>query len=350
MKKPYKHCWANARSVMPQWQTAAAILAVLIQLAAGEVPGGLSYTGETRWDPATATLTFQSSGQMPEGKEEFFWRVPAEVRRIRIDPNVIVQGGFRVGFRPPENPLHIVGGNRKTSVVFGTASERWTASHGVAENDKWKYGTVSVLADATVHVSNLTSENPRGYHISGYANRSVLHVSQCDLVDTRPGQNNNSDGFIGSAGSTISDCFISTGDDAIKAYHDVVIRNVTIEQHRNGAPIQFGWGGESGRAKVEIENLTIKGADKDGLYNMAPFTWEAGKHGVREVTIKGLKIRLAGKLYHETAQNWLPVGLFELKPAQCTVNLTATDVDIGLLQPGIRQTRGSITINERELP
>jgi hypothetical protein len=254
-----------------------------------------------------------------------------------------------VGFRSPENLLHISGADRKTSVVSSSDKDRWTADNGVVDNDKWKYGTVSVLADATVHVSNLTSKNPRGYHLSGDANRSVLNVSQCDVLDTRSGQNNNSDGFIGSAGS-ISDCLISTGDDAIKAYRDMAIRNVTIEQHRNGAPIQFGWGGETARAKVEIENLTIKGASKDGLYNMAPFTWEAGSEGVRDVSIKGLKVDLSGKLYDEASQSWLPIGLLELKPAQCTVNLSATDADIGLLKPGVRKTRGTITINGRELP
>ncbi len=335
---------------MATFKTISVILLLLGQLAAAEVPGGLSYTGETSWDASTASLSFKSSGKMPEGKEEFFWQVPPEVKRIHIERNVTVEGGFRVGFRSPENRLYISGGDRKTSVILGTERERWTADNGVSENDKWKYGTVSVLADATVHVSNLTSKNPRGYHLSGYANQSVLHVSQCDLLDTRPGQNNNSDGFIGSAGSTISDCFISTGDDAIKVYHDMVIRNVIIEQHRTGAPIQFGWGGETGRAKLEIENLSIKGASKDGLYNMAPFTWEAGSQGVRDVSIKGLKIELSGRLYDEAAQSWVPIGLFELKPSQCTVNLSATDVDIGLLGPGVRRTRGTITINGRELP
>jgi len=335
---------------MPSLMTALAILLLLTQLAAAQVPAGLAYSGDTAWDSATGTFTFRSSGAMPEGKEEFFWQVPIQVKRIFIESNVMVRGGFRVALRPPANPLHIVGGDRKTSVIFGTESQRWTVSHGVADHDKWKYGAVCVLADATVHVSNLTSKNPRGYHLSGYANKSVLHVSRCDLLDTRPGMNNNSDGFIGSAGSTISDCLISTGDDAIKVYRDVVIRNVTIEQHRNGASIQFGWGGESGRAKAEIENLTIKGVSKDGLYNMAPFTWEGGSGGVREVTIKGLKIELAGKLYDKAANRWVPVGLFELKPAQCTLNLTVTGAEIGALPPGLRQARGTITINGKTLP
>jgi hypothetical protein len=165
-----------------------------------ETPGALIYTGETKWDDATGTLQFMSSGTMPQGQEDFFWLVPLEVSRIVIAPNVTVRGGFRVSYRPPERPLRIEGTDRETSVILGTEEERWTTSHGIADNAKWKYGTVSVLADATVYDSELTSLNPRGYHISGYANRSVLHVARCKIVDSRAGDNNNSDGFIGADG------------------------------------------------------------------------------------------------------------------------------------------------------
>jgi len=140
------------------------------------------------------------------------------------------------------------------------------------------------------------------------------------------------------------------GDDAIKVYRDLVIRNVTIEQRRNVAPIQFGWGGESGHAKAEIENLVIKGASKDGLHNMDTFAWAGGSNGVRVVAIKGLKVDLAGKLYDESAHRWVPAGLFELNPAQFTLNLTATGAEIGHLEPGIRRTRGTVRINGRTLP
>jgi hypothetical protein len=230
-------------------------------------------------------------------------------------------------------------------VIYGTDEEQWTTRNKVADNDKWKYGAVNVLADATVMISNLTSRNPRGYHISGYANKAVLHLSHCDLLDSRPGQNNNSDGFIGAAGSTISDCFISTGDDAIKIYHEIAIRNVTIEQHRNGAPIQFGWGGENGHAKATIEGLTIKGVSPDGRYNMAPFSWVAGNNGSRGVAIQGLKVAIDGQLYNAETNRWGPIGLFNLKPASCTLNLTVTGADIGGLKWGIRKTRGQIIVN-----
>jgi hypothetical protein len=174
-------------------------------------PDGLSYTGDTIWDAASGTMTFRSSGTFPAGKEEFFWNVPQSVKRIQIQPNVTVQGGFRVAFRTAENPLHIVGEDRKTSIISGTEEEKWTERNGVAENAKWKYGSVNVLADATVHVTNLTSKNPRGYHISGYAKKSVIHVSRCDILDTRAGERNNSDGFAGSAGSTMTGLFHQHG-------------------------------------------------------------------------------------------------------------------------------------------
>ena len=324
----------------------ALIFATLIHVTAmaGD-PAGLVYSGKTSWDSAAGILTFESSGTMPESKEGFHWAVPAEVRQIVIGEGVTVKGAFRVSYRDATNPLQIPGRNRETSVLYGTDAERWTTENKIAENDKWRYGAVSVIADAVVRITDLTSQNPRGYNISGYANKAVLHVSRCNLIDTRKGDNNNSDGFIGAAGSTITDSLISTSDDGIKVYRDITIKNVTIEQHRNGAPIQFGWGGESEPAKATIENLTIKGVDPQQLYNMAPFTWEGGTTGSREVTVTGLKVILPGKLHDESAKIWRSMGLFELKPKRCTLNITILDAEAKGLGLGIRNTLGTITMN-----
>ncbi len=308
-------------------------------------PEGLTYSGATTWNATTGTLVFSSSGTMPDTKEEFYWQVPAKVSRIEIAANVTVRGGFRVTFRQAANPLHISGRHRETSVLYGSDVEKWTTRNGIAENDKWRYGAINVVEDAVVYVHNLTSRNPRSYNISGYANQAVLHVSQCNLIDDRAGDNNNSDGFIGAAGSSISDSFISTADDGIKIYHDIAIRNVTIEQHRNGAPIQFGWGGEAGVAKATIENLVIRGVNEQQLYNMAPFTWEGGTAGAREVEIVGLSVSIEGRLFDESAGDWVPIGLFELKPKGCKLNLTAVASDTGGLPLGIRRTQGVIRLN-----
>jgi hypothetical protein len=308
-------------------------------------PSGLVYSGKTSWDSAAGILTFESSGTMPNSKEGFHWVVPADVRQIVINEGVTVTGAFRVSYRDAANVLQISGKNRETSVLYGTNAEHWTTVNEIAENDKWKYGAVSVLADAVVHISDLTSQNPRGYNISGYANKAILHVSRCNLIDTRKGDNNNSDGFIGAAGSTITDSLISTSDDGIKVYWDITIKNVIIEQHRNGAPVQFGWGGETKPAKATIENLTIKGVDPQQQYNMAPFTWEGGTTGSREVKVTGLKVILPGKLYDEDVKSWSPMGLFELKPKGCTLNMTIVDAEVDGLGLGIRNTLGTITMN-----
>ena len=324
----------------------ALTLCVLLarQTLAQDAPG-LAYSGKTSWDSAAGELTFESSGAMPEDREAFYWQVPAEVKRITIASNVTVRGGFRVPFRKADNPLRFVGMDRKTSVIFGTEAERWSDRNGVADNAKWKYGAVCVLADATVIVSNLTSRNPRSYHISGYSRQAVLHVSHCDLLDDRSGSNNNSDGFVGADGSTLTDCFISTGDDAIKVYHDITIRNVTVEQHRNGAPLQFGWGGQSVRTKAVIEGLTITGVSPDGRYNLAPFTWVAGSNGCCEAVIRGLKVQVSGSLYDADAKQWIPIALLSVMPPSCTINLTVADADVGGLTWRAQNSRGRIVVN-----
>lgn len=329
------------------WRSAVLLAAWLAHAhpTRAQLPPGLAYSGQASWNAAAGELTFESSGAMPEEREAFYWLVPAGVKRIAIASNVTVRGGFRVPFRAADNPLLIAGRDRKTSVIFGTEAERWSERNGIPDNAKWKYGAVSVLADATVAVSNLTSRNPRAYHLSGYARRAVLHVSGCDLLDDRPGSNNNSDGFAGGDGSTLSDCFISTGDDAVKIYRDITLRNVTIEQHRNGAPLQFGWGGENVRTRAVIEGLTVKGVSPDGRYNMAPFSWVGGSNGCCDVTIRGLKVALSGDLYDSETKRWVPMALVHVRPPSCTLNLTVTGADVGGLKWGARNSRGRLTVN-----
>ncbi len=304
----------------------------------------IDYSGHVEWDDASATITFRSSGAMASSKEGFFWEVPSSVKQVVIASNVQVTGGFRVGFRKESNPLRITGENRTTSVIYGTDELAWTDQHGVPENEKWKYSSISVLADATVHISNLTACNPRGYIISGYANKAVIHVDSCTLRDTREGDNNNSDGFAGAAGSSIRNSLISTRDDGIKIYHDISIENVTIEHHRNGAPLQFGWGGGSKTVNASIKGLHIKGVDPDDRYNMAPLTWEHGQGSTRNVTIEGLEVSTKGMVYCEEKGEWEPVGLLELKPTGCTFNLHVTDPSLHGLPLGTINTNGTISL------
>lgn len=321
------------------------VIAVIFPIHAwGQESLSLDYTGQFAWDDVSGTLVFQTSGSMPRDKEEFFWRVPPKVKRIEIDAGVRLVGGFRVLFRERTNPLYIVGKDRDSSVLYGTDESAWTQRMGVAENDKWRYSSVSVIEDATVYLKDLTLLNPRGYLVSGYANEAVIHMNECTLKDTRAGDNNNSDGFAGAAGSSIRNSLISTKDDGIKVYHDITIENVTLEHHRNGAPLQLGWGGENDTAVAEITKLTIRGVDPDRRYNMAPITWEQGHQGVRRLLVDGLIVKSGGELYDEETREWVPLGLFELKPSNCEFHLRATSVQLNGLPLGIRRTKGSVTL------
>lgn len=324
------------------------VAAALTLLPAGVIASNpmVEYTGRTTWDGKTSTFSFVTSGTFPMTKEGFYWSVPSGIKRIAIGKGVTVKGGFRIQYREPSNPLYIEGAERDSSVVLGTSERQWTTDNEIPENDKWRYGAISVIADARVYVSKLTSKNPRSYHISGYANRSVIHVDDCSLLDTRGGDNNNSDGFIGAAGSSIRNSLIDTLDDGIKIYHDIEIENVTIRQHRNGAAIQFGWGGEDGKARASIRDLTIVGANPHQRYNMAPFTWEAGRKGSRIIEIEGLTVRFEGEIYNESMDVWSDAGLFELKPSQCNFELRAAKVDLAGLGLGRRDTMGRVYIEE----
>ncbi|MBI1387253.1 MAG: hypothetical protein GC154_02240 [bacterium] len=324
------------------------VLLILFMQTLVSAQPAVEYTGKTEWDSKTATFTFLTSGSMPNTREGFFWKVPSSVKKIVIESNVRVTGGFRVLFREDWNPLTITGKSRNTSVIYGTDEESWTDRNNIAENDKWMYSSVSLIEDSIVYISNLTALNPRGYIFSGYASRAVLHVDSCTLLDTRDGDQNNSDGFAGAAGSSIKNSLISTSDDGIKIYNDITIENVTIRHHRNGAPLQFGWGGEPGVANAAIKNLTIEGVAPDDRYNMAPLTWERGHGGVRNVTIQGLDVNSKGLMYNEEENTWTPAGLFELKPEDCEFNLTATKVNLHGLPMGLCKTKGTISIAENQ--
>ena len=119
----------------------------------------LNFSGQVAWDARSDTLRFVSSGTMPASREDFFWKVPKHVRRIEIDANVTVTGGFRVRYRDKANPLTIAGKNRKTSVIHGTDQSDWTATANIAEADKWRYSAISVIIETSqVRIQPLRGE------------------------------------------------------------------------------------------------------------------------------------------------------------------------------------------------
>lgn len=215
------------------------------------------YSGTANWDNQTGTLTISGSGKLRfEGKglSDFIWSVPETVKKIFIKSNVTVDAAFHVN-----NNITIQGEDRNTSIIFGTDVQAWPFVNGIegkeqnyaqiqAEESKWKY--------LTLYIDNLTIKNARAYAVRCWDRPA--HLSNCNIIDDRGGWKNHSDGFEGGHFSTITNCYFETGDDVIKCYKDITVKDCTIKMILNAVPFQFGWG-SYGFCRADIENVTIIG-------------------------------------------------------------------------------------------
>ena len=244
-----------------------------------------AYTGTTEYNSTTGVVTITGSGQLrfpAKGIKDFIWDVPATVTKIFIKSNVTVDAAFHVSGK-----ILIQGEDRNTSVIFGTNTQAWPLNAGVegkeqeygqiqAEEKKWSYFVLSI--------DNLTIKNARAYAVRCWDRPA--HLSNCNVIDNRGGWKNHSDGFEGGHFSTITNCYFETGDDVIKIYKDLTVKNCTIKMILNAVPFQFGWG-TYGDCVANIENVTIIGNSGRGEWEGSSpiFQWSAGTDR-RTVTMK----------------------------------------------------------------
>ena len=209
------------------------------------------YSGELKWDEGTKTVTFLTSGKInfpSEGLIGFIWKVPTKVKRIIIKEDVTVDGGFHT-----YADCDISGENRKTSILYGLEEQAWVNNNNLTAFEISSFE----CHKGTLTISNLTSLNPRSFHVRG--NGGVVHLKDSDFIDTRGGHHNHSDGIAAGNGSTVDNCYFATGDDVIKVYNDITVTNTTIKMVTNAVPIQMGWGNYSNGAVGTFKNLTIIG-------------------------------------------------------------------------------------------
>jgi hypothetical protein len=240
-----------------------------------------AYSGAVVWDEASATVRFTESGSVKftdSGDKSFIWKIPTEVKQILIAKGVTVNVAFH-----SEASVTITGEDRKTSVVYGTHEQSWSAKRGI------KAFTICTFQNfgGVMTIANLTSLDPRGFHVRGWDH--VVHVSACDFLDKRDGHGNNSDGFEGGDGSTLHACYFESGDDIIKVYHDVTVTDTIIKMVTNTVPIQLGWGDYSDGAVGTFKNLRIIGEGGRGAEGNAIISGRAGRYGVT-VNIDGCDI------------------------------------------------------------
>lgn len=234
------------------------------------------YSGRTSWDASTRTLSFLTSGVInfeEEGDKSFIWKVPKAVGKIVISENCTVNGAFHT-----YADIEIIGKSRKTSIVYGTETRSWPQKHNIK---------AYVLSSFESHkgkmiIKNLTSLNPRSFHVRGLS--SQVHLENSDFIDNRGGVHNHSDGIAAGDGSTVNNCYFETADDVIKVYNNITVTNTTIKMIKNTVPIQLGWGNYPNKAVGTFKNITIIGNSGRGSPNKSnPVI--AGRSGKYTVTV-----------------------------------------------------------------
>ncbi len=229
------------------------------------------YSGNESWNASTGVLTFTSSGKIAFNKsnsQSMIWVVPAEVKEIVINANVQVTGTFAI-----TNACTVRGINRDTSKLFGTDEQQWSQSRGL---DGTLFSAIKV-DDAVVTVKNLSMYRPFSYFIRGNSG-SKITVDQVTLRDDRGGVRNNSDGFVGGDGSSVSNSLFATGDDAVKVYYgNTTYNNLTIEMEPNCVPIQIGWFAH-GNVSATFNDLKVTGTSGRGSNQRFPVISGAGNY------------------------------------------------------------------------
>ena len=200
-----------------------------------------AYTGEVTFDAASKTVTFTTSGTIAfAGRKELtdnIWHIPPTILKVYIKAGVQVTGEFAWG-----HIMTFEGEDQKTSVVYGTSVKGALNAVGldklyscVAYSAFYGYGTGDNF------IKNLTCLNPLGFMFTG-KNSCRLHLDGVRGIDNRGGVSNHSDGISAASGSTVKNCYLETGDDAIKVYANILVENTEIVMIQNCVPIQYGWG------------------------------------------------------------------------------------------------------------
>lgn len=240
-----------------------------------------AYSGEVKWDSTSAKLYFTSSGSINftnAGVQSFIWQVPPEVKQVRIAKNVTVNGAFH-----SHASVTIAGEDRKTSVLYGTDERSWAQEYKVKAYENCSFQSFG----GVLTISNLTSLNPRAFHIRGW--HLPVHVSSCDFIDRRGGNSNHSDGFEGGDGSTVDHCYFESGDDIIKVFFKITVTDTTIKMIENTVPIQLGWGNYSDKAVGTFKSLTVLGNGGRPTEGNAIISGRKGRYDV-SVNIDGCHI------------------------------------------------------------
>jgi hypothetical protein len=334
-----------------------------VDLTPLKLPKGVK-PDQVTWQNTEGVLTFTKSTNFSdltnadEDKEGFYWTVPTVVKKVIINQNVKITGGFRA-----IDVLTIEGKDRATSEIFGTNTKAWslgadaqddpnTSCQNGAKGDdrvhdceKWKYGAISstTATSVTIMVKNLTITNARSYAITSFSSKFIVDNVHIRNTRTLPDYHSNSDGISAGAGSIVRNSKIDTWDDEIKLYRDITVENVTLIHNSNGAPFQLGWGNDNNITNHSIKNVLVVVNNKN-YSNLALFSASLTTGKVnRNVTIDGLKVQYDAT---QKVRNTDPMPLFLMKSPDAVLNITVpTNGILAISAPIAVGGTGKVNIN-----
>jgi len=204
--------------------------------------------------------------------------IPNSVNKVVIKKNVKVTGSF---FVPADRKTKIAfeGEDRETSVIEGNQNTGFS----------WEQNSAFCInSNIQCEIKNLTSLNPRGYHVRGKEGGTQT-VTKVNFIDKK--QHYETNGFGGNAKVNCTNSYFDTYDDVfVIVSHGNYIGDCTIIHNKNGAPFQMGWGTQNiGSAK--IRNVTVK--QNAAQYNSGVISWNQktfNEFSSRTLDIQGLKV------------------------------------------------------------
>ena len=305
------NAWRNFRGWYSIYQLAMSKTLILVFMLVSGITYAQSvsqlqnnYTGNINWNSSTGVLKFTSNGTIQFNQNG--WKIPANVSKVIIGSGVRIVGRFDW---ENSGPITIEGENRNTSVLFGTSQTGYASRNGGGD----KLSAVRAT-DGNVTLKNFTALNSKGF---GFTHRGggFMSVIDCNILDTRGGGGNNSDGIVTWGGGLVKGCFLETGDDNIKVYGDITVEDTEMRMVQNSVPVQLGWGNYGNGAVGTFKNIVISGDDGRGNDGNAVIVARSGTYN-KTLTFEGITV---------TNPN---AKLVSFRNQGGNFNITMTDVDI----------------------
>ncbi|MFF8478937.1 hypothetical protein [Streptomyces sp. NPDC015414] len=318
-----------------------------VPLPSRTAPGTYVVSAQSTFDPRRAgsadTVVF-ARGVHDLG----YWEVPPSVKRVHLASGAYVRGAVdsATSAKAGQKGFTVTGWGVLSGELFDWRADKRTGGTTSCSYDCWD-STVKMVQLGTdgFNLHDVTVVNAPHWAISGYRDDQITAKADDEShfggtiegVKVLGSWGYNRDGIPALPGTTISHCFISAFDDAVKLYSSrATIRDNTLWQMDNGAVFQLGWYGKT-ISGVAVTDNTLLHAEWTGTnYNwgLLDYAENGGSGTISDVTVSGTRVmgpvtRVVALSNQQAAQAFKNIRLVDT-----TVDRLFTPADIQRL-PGV---------------